>query len=207
VSGTVEQPPLCRYRLPGGRHSLPRAIVSENQRWRLLSAVCEVLGQEGYARATSAAVAARAGVSRATFYEHFENLDDCIAAAHQMAAGCLTDMVGGACEAQLDDRARVRAAVDAVLEVMSAEPSFGAVLGPQVAAAVPRVARSRGRLVAQLAARLAALRRRLGVANHPPSTESRLLEAALAFASDRLPAEQGKRSSIFAEEVAQILMW
>lgn len=207
MSGAVEQPPLSRYRLPGGRHSLPRAIVSENQRWRLLSAVCEVLGQKGYARATSAAVAARAAVSRATFYEHFENLEDCIAAAHQMAAGCVTDMVGGVCEAQLDDRDTVRAAVDAVLEVMSAEPSFSAVLGPEIAAAVPRVASSRDQLVAQLAAPLSGLRRRLGVASHPPSTESRLIDAALAFASDRLPADQGNRLSILADEIAQILMW
>jgi len=43
----------------------------------------EVTARHGYARASVARVAAQAGVSRATFYQHFENREDCFLAAYE----------------------------------------------------------------------------------------------------------------------------
>ncbi|HEY1687499.1 MAG TPA: TetR/AcrR family transcriptional regulator [Solirubrobacteraceae bacterium] len=50
------------------------------QRTRLLGAAVGVLGERGHAGFTAAAVCERAGISRRTFYEVFENCEQCFAA-------------------------------------------------------------------------------------------------------------------------------
>ncbi|HEY1690208.1 MAG TPA: TetR/AcrR family transcriptional regulator [Solirubrobacteraceae bacterium] len=54
------------------------------QRTRLLGAAVGLLADEGYERFSAGGVCGRAGVSRRTFYEVFENREDCL-------AGILTD--------------------------------------------------------------------------------------------------------------------
>src|SRR5262249_28796564 len=71
-----------RDRLPAGRHKLPREFVVRSQRDRLLDAMAQACAAEGYGRATVAAVIARAGVSRKTFYEQFSDREDCFLAAY-----------------------------------------------------------------------------------------------------------------------------
>lgn len=71
-------------RLPPGRHGLPRTYVAENQRERLLNGVVEAVGEHGYAATTIARIVEAAGISRRTFYEHFEGKEDCFLAAYEM---------------------------------------------------------------------------------------------------------------------------
>jgi AcrR family transcriptional regulator len=52
-----------------------------SQRQRLLSAVTELAIRDGYAAVTVGEVIAHAGVSRATFYEYFTDMEACFAAA------------------------------------------------------------------------------------------------------------------------------
>ena len=60
-------------RLPKGPHDLTRAQVEASQRQRILDAVLDVVGEQGYAATTVAHVTSAAGVSRTTFYEQFAN--------------------------------------------------------------------------------------------------------------------------------------
>src|SRR5918996_5397040 len=69
-------------RLPAGQHKLPREFVLRSQRDRMLDAMAQACAFEGYGGATVAAVIARAGVSRRTFYEHFRDREDCFLAAY-----------------------------------------------------------------------------------------------------------------------------
>lgn len=55
-------------------------------RERLLTAVTDAIADRGYHATTVAEVIAYAGVSRATFYEHFADKDACVLAAYQQAA-------------------------------------------------------------------------------------------------------------------------
>ncbi len=57
------------------------------QRGRLLEAMIEVAARYGYGGATVARVIKRAGVSRATFYEEFDDRGDCFHAAVRVATG------------------------------------------------------------------------------------------------------------------------
>ena len=54
-----------------------------DQRSRLLDAIVAVVGRDGYGRAKIGEIAARAGVSRATFYDFFQDKQACFNAAHQ----------------------------------------------------------------------------------------------------------------------------
>jgi AcrR family transcriptional regulator len=66
--------------LPRGRHRLTAADVRSSQRARLLAAMLECVGEEGYAATTVPRVVARAKVSRNAFYELFNDKLDCFRA-------------------------------------------------------------------------------------------------------------------------------
>jgi AcrR family transcriptional regulator len=67
-----------------------------DQRGRLLKAIVELAAESGYPTARVGDIATRAGVSRATFYELFENKQACFLAAHREAAGALSEHAGNA---------------------------------------------------------------------------------------------------------------
>lgn len=77
-------------RLPRGPHGLSREEVQRSQRDRLLLGAAEAVAEKGYAATTVADILRRAGVSRTTFYEVFDDKLACFLAANQMAAEVLT---------------------------------------------------------------------------------------------------------------------
>lgn len=61
---------------------------------RALDAVAQVAARDGYAMLTVERVLARAGVSRASFYQYFTNIDDCFRSAYRVhAAELLADVL------------------------------------------------------------------------------------------------------------------
>jgi AcrR family transcriptional regulator len=106
-------------RLPPGRHGLPRAIVAENQRERLLNGVVEAVAERGYNAATITSITAAAKVSRRTFYEYFEGKEDCFAAAYEMIEAHVLDSMLAAPGAGEDWPGRVRTRLAALLHVLS----------------------------------------------------------------------------------------
>ncbi|HEX9547981.1 MAG TPA: helix-turn-helix domain-containing protein, partial [Acidimicrobiales bacterium] len=68
--------------LPRGPHRLTRDEVAASQRTRLMAAFTSLLAERGYAAVTIGDLAARAGVSRAAFYEHFADKQACLLAAY-----------------------------------------------------------------------------------------------------------------------------
>lgn len=63
--------------LPRGRHKLDREAVRDSQRSRLLAAMLELVGSQGYAATSVPQVVAAAKASRNAFYEHFKDKEDC----------------------------------------------------------------------------------------------------------------------------------
>jgi len=94
---SIEQDQQFGARLPSGRHGLPREWVSSNQRARLLTATTIALVEHGYSRLTVSGIARSAGVSRATFYELFDDKDECVLAAYRGAAADFEHTVKAAC--------------------------------------------------------------------------------------------------------------
>lgn len=69
--------------LPHGPHELTREQVADSQRRRLTAALTELMAERGYAGVRLAELVARAGVSKATFYEHFADKEQCMLAAYE----------------------------------------------------------------------------------------------------------------------------
>ncbi|MBS1678333.1 MAG: TetR/AcrR family transcriptional regulator [Actinobacteria bacterium] len=113
---------LRRRRLPPGR-SDDRDAARRDQRERLLAAMVAGCAQKGY-QATSVEDLLRvAGVSRATFYEQFDDKLDCFRAAeNEIVAGGIA-AIAGQLGREGDAIARPRAALAAFVGVVVAQPA------------------------------------------------------------------------------------
>ncbi|HSS04995.1 MAG TPA: helix-turn-helix domain-containing protein [Solirubrobacterales bacterium] len=173
----------------------------------MLGAAAEVFAERGYARTKSSDIARRAHVSRSTFYEHFENVADCLLAAYEMATDCVSDVVSGACEQGGERTARLRAAIDEALDLLASEPALANLLGPEAPAGVQEIAAARQRLIEHLADLLSRGRRPPGAtaAESPAGTELRLVEGAFALLSNRIVADGTKRLPELAPELVELL--
>ncbi len=80
--------------LPRGRHSLPASAVRESQRARLVRAMLECVGRNGYEATTVPEVVATARTSRNAFYEFFGDKADCfLAVCDAIAQELLAELV------------------------------------------------------------------------------------------------------------------
>lgn len=116
-------------RLPRGRHGLSPEFVARNQRERLIAGLTEALYEVGYQKTTVSLIGQRAAVSKSDFYKHFESKDECFIAAYEAAIERIRGQVVAACEgAEGEEWAyRVRAAIDALLKLFTAEPALGSI--------------------------------------------------------------------------------
>ena len=113
---------LRQWRLPRGRHGLPRELVERSQRERLLAAVVRVTVAKGYESTTVADILGEAGVGRESFYELFEDKLDCMLAAHKLLVDDLEDRVRVAYVEAGPWPERVRRALAVTLEWFAADP-------------------------------------------------------------------------------------
>jgi AcrR family transcriptional regulator len=136
----------------GGRERTPavRGQVAEMQRARLIGAAVLVVDEVGWSAVTVAQIAARARVSRRTFYDLFADRDDCL-------LGMLDDAVARI-EAELVPvgfevswRARVRTGLWTILSFFDREPVLARVCVVQALRGGPRVLARRGEIFARLA--------------------------------------------------------
>ena len=94
------------------------------QRTRLLEAAAAVFARAGYADASAEAIAREAGMSKATFYEHFDNKEECILALFDQAAAETLQAMGEATStAGHDSRKRMEAGAKAFLEMLAEHPN------------------------------------------------------------------------------------
>ncbi len=93
------------------------------QRVRLVRAMLDTIAEKGYTSSTVADVIARAGVSRKTFYVHFENRAECALAAHALVTGQALRLVSAAYEDTAGGRAaRAEAAIAALFAQAARDP-------------------------------------------------------------------------------------
>ncbi len=137
-------------RLRPGPNGLPRGQVSEIQRSRMLTAAAKAVEEVGYARLTVAQVIARARVSRKTFYDLFEDREDCFLAVFDQAVDQLSTLVGEAYERESSWREGVRAGLLAMLRFMDEEPGLARICVVEALGAGPRVLKRRTQVLAQL---------------------------------------------------------
>lgn len=136
-------------RAPAGTR-VGRNHVSQIQRARMITAMVDVAAERGLANATVAHVVARSGVSRRTFYEMFNDREDCFLAAFEQAVGLAAEYVGDAYDPSEKWRERVRKGLVAVLEFLEDEPDMGRLAVVETLGAGPMVLERRRNLLAEL---------------------------------------------------------
>ena len=126
--------------------------VSEVQRARMLSSAVQVLSEYGYGQMSVARVTGRARMSRRTFYDLFEDREDCFLAVFEDALARLTSLVSTTYERENGWREQTRAALGALLVFLDEEPGMGSLLVVDALRAGPRVLERRAETLEGLAA-------------------------------------------------------
>ncbi len=120
--GEHEEPGFAR--LPAGRHGLPRGYVVENQRTRLLVGIVRAVARRGYNATTITEIAEAASVSRQTFYDNFQNKQECFLAAYDRAVDDVQTAMAGAGQSPSEWADKVAAALGALLDRFAPEPDL-----------------------------------------------------------------------------------
>jgi AcrR family transcriptional regulator len=138
---------------PRGRHAPPLEVRQDRQRARLFSAASAVFARNGFADATAEAIAREAGMSKATFYEHFGNKEECILALFDAAVDVVVDGIAQAARDHGGDtpQGRVGASVHAFLAVVDAFPDQAQTLLVEIIGAGPRAAERRDEALTRVA--------------------------------------------------------
>jgi AcrR family transcriptional regulator len=127
--------------VPIGRHGQPREEIRAVQQAKILDAFVAEVGEKGLVGARVIDVCRRAGVSAKEFYAIFGSKEECFFVAFDLGA----DQVCGRGEAAFvgakgpwEDR--LRAAIEAMLEVLAANPAFSRLCIVEAAHAGPAAA-------------------------------------------------------------------
>jgi AcrR family transcriptional regulator/DNA-binding MarR family transcriptional regulator len=126
------------------------AQLSEIQRTRILAAMVDVTAERGVGNVTVAHVVARSGVSRRTFYELFEDREDCLLAACEDALVRIAAVVLPAYEAPSRWREKLRAGLAALLQFLEFDRGRGCLVILGTPGAGPVVLDRRRRVLAQI---------------------------------------------------------
>jgi AcrR family transcriptional regulator len=200
-SGEAAEYPPELSRLPPGRHGLPRDFVVHNQRERLIAGLAEAVAEKGYGGTTIADITRHAAVSRRTFYEHFDGKDECFVAAFDTVTQQLAERVDEAYKAEDDWAVATRAALEAMLGFLAAEPNLARLAMVEALVAGPVVVERYDAAVQTFLPYIAAGRegRSKEVLDHlSDSTEEALVGGMVSLVSRRIVA--GK-----AEELESLL--
>jgi AcrR family transcriptional regulator len=141
--GTLARTHEGKPGLPRGRSRLPLPAVRASQRERLLRSVIAAVSESGYLAVTVADIVRRARVSRAAFYAHFADKEDCFLAATAEGRNLLIAQVVSATRAlpaEARDEEVLRVACRAYLAFLADESAFARVFYIHMPTAGPRAA-------------------------------------------------------------------
>jgi TetR/AcrR family transcriptional regulator len=126
--------------LPRGPHPLSADAVGADQRRRLLEALPCAVAEHGYDRTTVEHIVKLAQVRRNSFYEQFEDKQDCFGIAYEVAQERLLGVLTLQCYIRQGVAARIGAALQGGLELLRGEPDTARLLVVEAPAAGERIA-------------------------------------------------------------------
>lgn len=139
-------------RFPSGMRSLPSDLVSAVQRERILAGMLRATSELAYREVSVQDVLDRAGVSRPTFYEHFENKEACFLVAFDVAAARLRERLETAGLPGQGWRERLRLGLEELLRFVAEQPDAAMSLIVDARAACPDALSRRDALLDHFAA-------------------------------------------------------
>jgi AcrR family transcriptional regulator len=147
----AEEPPVAVAR---GRHAPPLEVRRDVQRRRLFLAAAAFCARGGYSELTAEAITREAGMSKATFYEHFANKEECILALMDEATReAMQAMATATATATVrrDYRQHVRDQVGAFLRTLTEYPTTAQTVLVEAIALGPQAAERRDAMLAVFA--------------------------------------------------------
>jgi AcrR family transcriptional regulator len=204
--------PAPSGRLPRGRHGIPNELIAANQRERLLNATASAIAESGYASLAVSDLTERAGVSRATFYQLFDDKHHCVIEAQAWAIDRLWQAVSAAGEQAAARGGEwplvVAAGVGAALDFAAAFPGEARlVLASSNSPSEPKLAREGLVLHLQLVRLLHEGAERFAGAPLPGGlTEQAAVGAAMAIAGNCLAAGRPDALQDLRGDLVQIVL-
>jgi AcrR family transcriptional regulator len=174
-----------RPRKRAGREETSR--VCAVQRARILTAAAQVLGTHGYQGLSPARITSLARVSRRTFYDLFENREDCFLALFNETVARATQLATEAAVGERSWREQVRAGLSALLVFVGDEPVLGSLLITDALRAGPNVLVRRAHVLETLHTLIDRGRTQIKTGKEPPPlTAEGTVGAVLAVLHARL---------------------
>jgi len=194
--------------LPPGPHRLPRELVRDHQRQRILLAALDVVGEKGFEGATVKDLIARAHVSRATFYEVFADVEACLSALHDDVLSWLSEQVSLALADTAGWANGVRAALAKTADLLAEDPRLAVLCAVEAPSSrIPEVRARHRQMADELCAGL-----RAGRAESPRGEElPEILEPALVYGAIHLAGRsivygEGPDAATLAAELAELML-
>jgi AcrR family transcriptional regulator len=125
----------ANIKLTGGPHGIPRSVVQKIQRDRLMRAMAKTVAEYGYQETTVRRLLGRAGLSRRTYYELFEDKEDCYLAAYDEVVEHLLHVVAEAYAQGEAPEDQIELGLRALLEFCRDEPDIARMCIVEVLAA------------------------------------------------------------------------
>lgn len=175
-------------RLPPGPHGIPPELVERNQRERLIAAMAEVCAEGGYAAATVAEVARRAGVSTASFYRQFKDRRECMLVSFEELFGRLLGEVERACAGEEQPEAKAKAGTRTAAVLLVGDLPTARLLTVEIAAVGTEGVRLQHEAIERLATRLCEARGPDAGSSPSPTPEWVAVAAMVALVAKRVAA-------------------
>lgn len=178
------------------------------QRERIMLAVAELVEQSGAGELTVAALTARARISRRTFYQHFEDKQQALAATVDESLARARAASLPAYRARQPDgwREAIRAGLAALLDFLDQNPSLGSLLIVGVHSAGPPMLRRRSDVIGSLVEAVDAGRALSRAPNsHPISAEAIVGSVLLILHERMLEQPRPAMSSLLGELMSVIV--
>jgi AcrR family transcriptional regulator len=166
--------------------------------------MAEVCAERGYAEATVAAVAKRAGVSSVTFYRQFADKRDCMLAAHRQLLGRLLEEVDRVCAEEVVPEAKARSAIRTALALFAVDAPSARLLTVEILATGPQGAKRHDVMVAAFARRLRS-EGELGEGASIPNAEWVQVAGMLALVGRLVIADEADRLPALEDELVGTL--
>jgi AcrR family transcriptional regulator len=182
------------YRLPSvpTKHGSANPPPSRSAQDRLLDGVTRLAAHDGYARLTVERILAASGVSRATFYQYFSNVDDCFRTAYRHHADQLVSDVIAAAEGSEQWE---RTVFDVLLATVTSRSDIAGLLMREGLAAGPAGVLERDVLIARIEQAMTGFGARKCTIDLPPAI---LIGGMFRFLSMRL-TDRGGRDELGGE--------
>ena len=192
---------------PAGRARLPREVMVQHQRDRVLGVATEVIAKRGYNSTTVDHIVSAAGIGVGTFYEFFDNKEDCFLQAYeQIVAAGMREMCG-AILSDLPWSEQACAGLRGLLEAIASRPLDARLALVEVQTAGPRALARHEETLAAIGPFLASARHSSAVAEELPATlETALVGGVLWFLQQRIAMGEAGGIEELLPELAAIVV-